>query len=201
MKYVRMKSGDIDLMEDGASIPAGSETIFSTDPAVYEGTWETEKLHAKRADIVQSEEGKTVVVEGGTVKSEAEIKAEGHMRGGKESDRPFWTEPHKAHPKDKVCINCGKPMPGVRPNRKFCCEKCRNTYGKRIRRKEARKIKDFKPHMGKEGQIYYMYEGKIGFIPALWCDNRKRTEKYIKENYPAEVGKIVLEQVKEVMVG
>jgi predicted nucleic acid-binding Zn ribbon protein len=208
MKYVRMKSGEIDIMEDQDGIPPGSETIFSTEPAVYQGTWETEKL-SKRADVHMTEKGKPEggepgtygieVIEGGTIKPEEQKRLEGHMRGGKESDRPFWTEPHKAHPKDKVCLNCGKPMPGVRPNRKFCSEKCRNTYGKRIRRKEARDIKDFKPHMGKEGQIYYMYNGVVGFIPALWCENIKKVERYIKANYPEEAQEVILEQVKEAM--
>jgi predicted nucleic acid-binding Zn ribbon protein len=186
MKYVRMKSGEIDIMEDGASIPAGSETIFSTDPSVYQGTWETEKLHTQRADVVQS-------------KSETQKRLEGHMRGGAQADRPYWTEPTKAHPQDKVCLNCGKVMKGVRPNKKFCSDKCRKDYSQRGKRAEKRAIKSFKPHMGKEGQIFYMYRGEIGFIPALWTDSRKRTEKYIKDHYPEDVGKEVLEQVKEVI--
>jgi predicted nucleic acid-binding Zn ribbon protein len=197
MKYVRMKSGEIDIMKDGDSIPAGAETIFSTDPSVYEGTWETEKIGI-RADI-NIEPGKIEVAEGGTIKSPAQLKLEGHMRGAKDADRPFWTEPTKAHPKDKVCLNCGKPMPGVRPNRKFCSENCRKRYSERIKRKEARDIKKFKPHMGKEGQIYYMYEGKIGFIPALWCDTEKRATKYVKERYESNEQVKILEQIKEVI--
>lgn len=198
MKYVRLKSGDIDIMEDGAGIPAGSETIFSTEPAVYEGTWDKPVSYVEHADVVIDQKGEE------TDKYKVDERQGTHKtfeekRIVKRERQIGWSEPHKAHPTDKVCLNCGKVMKGVRPNRKFCSDKCRKNYSKVASRRKERAIKEFKPHMGKEGQIFYMYKGEIQFIPALWCDSRKRTEKYIKDHYPEDVGKIVLEQVKEVM--
>jgi predicted nucleic acid-binding Zn ribbon protein len=197
MKYVREKDGKIEILADEDSISASAETIFSTDPSVYEGTWETEKIGV-RADI-SMEPSKIVAVEGGTVKSPAQLKLEGHMRAGKEADRPFWTEPHKAHPKDKVCLNCGKMMKGVRPNRKFCSDKCRKDYSQKGRRAVKKEIKQFVPHRGHEGQVYYMLNGQIKFVPALWCDTEKRAVKYVTERYEGKEQEEVVKQVKGVI--
>ena len=198
MKYVRMKSGEIEIMEDGASIPADSETIFSTEPAVYEGTWDKPVSYVDHADVVVDQKGEEtdkykVDEKLGTQKTFIE------KRLAKREKQMGWSEPTKAHPKDKVCLNCGKIMKGVRPNKKFCSDKCRKDYSQRGRRAEAKTVKQFKPHMGKEGQIYYMLNGKIEFIPALWCDSKKRCEKYIKDNITTEEQVSVLEQVQEVM--
>jgi predicted nucleic acid-binding Zn ribbon protein len=209
MKYVRLKSGDIDIMEDGDSIPAGAETIFSTDPAVYEGTWDKPVDYVEHADVVMTKMGSGINREGaeaqygvdtrlGTQKPGQEKVIEA-LEKGHGGGKRFWSEPHKAHPKDKVCLNCGKKMEGARPNRKFCSEKCRNTYGKRQRRAKQRTVKSFKPHMGKEGQIFYMYKGEISFIPSIWCDSLKRAEKYIKERYNDNEWVEIMEQIKEAM--
>jgi predicted nucleic acid-binding Zn ribbon protein len=197
MKYVRAKTGEITIEEDGAGIPADAETIFSTDPSVYEGTWETEKIH-ERGDIIKTDQGKTDVVPGGSIKSKVEEKLDAH-EGGKKDGKPFWTEPHKPHPTDRVCLNCGKKMVGVRPNKKFCSENCRKRYSEKIKRTEKRAIRDFKPHRGPEGQIFYMYEGKVAFIPALWAGKQSKAIKFVTDNIPEDKQALVIEQIKEVI--
>jgi predicted nucleic acid-binding Zn ribbon protein len=225
MKYVRMKSGEIDIMKDGDSIPADAETIFSTEPSVYEGTWDngvkdlgkiegpmdTPDPFKKHADVVVKS-GKMDVQDKehlGDIPRETSYigTKEERQKTGYDPERKLrehqkltgWKGVHKPHPEDKVCLNCGKVMKGVRPNRKFCSEKCKNTYGKRQRRAQAREVKQFKPHMGKEGQIYYMINGKISFVPALWSDSKKRATKYVTERYEGKELEDILEQVKEVM--
>ena len=33
-----------------------------------------------------------------------------------------------------ICLECGEQIPYVRTNKKFCCEKCKNTYHNKIAR-------------------------------------------------------------------
>lgn len=226
MKYVREKDGKIEIMEDRDSISAGAETIFSTEPAVYEGTWDNgvENLEGdvggkvfgadvfkKHGDILMK--GEQMEVQNktypgdiprdtsfiGTKEERAKLKYDPEQTLAKHQRMTGWKGVHKSHPQDKICLECGKPMPGARPNKKFCSDKCRDAHKKRAQRAKASAIKKFVPHKGNEGQVYYILDGKIDFIPSLWCDSLKRAEKYVKTNYPANVQDVVLEQLREVM--
>jgi predicted nucleic acid-binding Zn ribbon protein len=226
MKYVRMKSGEINIMEDSASIPAGSETIFSTEPAVYEGTWDKgvkdmegwegsksfkSDVFKKHGDVIMKGEKMEVQDKSypgdiprdtsyiGTKEERKKTGYDPEKKLREDKAKIGWKGVHKPHPTDKVCLNCGKVMKDVRPNRKFCSDRCRKDYSQKSRRASAKAIKTFRPHMGKEGQIYYIHEGQISFVPGLFADNEKRAIKYVSERYKGKTLEDVIKQIKEVM--
>jgi predicted nucleic acid-binding Zn ribbon protein len=202
MKYVRDKTGKIEIMEDRDSISAGAETVFSTEPAVYEGTWDKPVDYIDRADVKYKSSGGDETGPSREMEVDRRLgtqKPFGEKRLAAREKQMGWSEPTKAHPTDKVCLNCGKPMKGVRPNRKFCSDKCRKDYSQKGRRAQAKQIKTFRPHVGKEGQIYYMFNGKIEFVPAIWCDTYKRAVKYMSERYEGKELEEIMEQIKGVI--
>lgn len=114
-----------------------------------------------------------------------------------------WSEPYKGDLAVRhKCPVCGTLFNG-RPNKKYCCDRCRKTAEVRRRRKRERDIRDFKPHRGTAGEIYILCEVKgkqvISFIPAFHTENRARAKQYIEDTYPEDVRDNYMEQVKEVL--
>jgi hypothetical protein len=66
-------------------------------------------------------------------------------------------------------------------------------------------MKNFKPHRGKSGEIYFISKGKDGrdsitFIPAFWSNSEERANKYIDEHYEGDKEKYYYkQQIKEVI--
>lgn len=241
MKYVRRKSGNIDFIPEGENVGEG-EVIFDTTPSQFEGTWESQKENVnteemevlpaidsrgeaggmstpkpaafyQHADIVEDGRGGITVNPelGGYVGTAAERKKLGY-----DPEKRLKYHQAKAIQKEHVCLYCGKKFTPKRKDAKFCCNSHRNMYNTRIRRKEAKRIKDFVPHRGKEGQIFFLAErtfevtnlkGKnytstemeVDFIPMLWADTWKKADNYVKTNYPKEKYEEIMKQVEKVM--
>ena len=116
--------------------------------------------------------------------------------------RTGWKEARKATDVKHTCLVCGTRYWG-RPNKKYCGTPCKEVAKKRRQRKRKRDIRDFKPHAGTVGQIFYMIKVKgrdvISFIPANFADTRIKAKGYIDERYEKEDAEEIMEQVKEVL--
>lgn len=101
-----------------------------------------------------------------------------------------------------VCPVCGVKFPGRR-GKVYCSMKCKETGKKRNQRAKKREERDFKPHLGAAGEVYFMehYEGKdvITFVPAFYATSRKEAEKYIDEHYMGKYVEEYKEQIREVI--
>lgn len=116
--------------------------------------------------------------------------------------RTSWHEARKATDVKHVCPVCGTRYWG-RPNKDYCGTPCKEVAKKRRQRKRKRDIRDFKPHRGTAGEVYFMYDNKgkggITFVPAFNADTRARAKDYIDSTYPEDKRDEYLEQVKEVI--
>ena len=156
----------------------------------------TELLNS-RADI-SDEPGTSKLQESGLGGDNTEIEEK--LREDKK--RTQWTEPtHTENEVVHICPVCGTKFWG-RTNRIYCSKQCQETGKKRDLRAKKRKMRDFKPHRGKAGEVYFISEYKnketITFVPSLYAENREKAEKYIRENY-ADHKKLddYVEQMKE----
>ena len=116
--------------------------------------------------------------------------------------RTGWKESRKATDVKHACPVCGTRYWG-RPNKNYCGIPCKEIAKKRRQRKRKRDIRDFKPHAGTAGEVYYMIPVKgrdvISFIPANFADTRIKAKGYIEERYSTEDAETILEQIKEVL--
>ena len=122
----------------------------------------------------------------------------------KDKMRLGWTEPTLGGLEVyHICPVCGTNFKG-RTNRIYCSPRCSKTAEVRRRRKRMRDIRNFKPHRGTAGEVYFMYDnnGKDGitFVPAFNADTRARAKKYIEDTYPDDKREDYFEQVKEVIL-
>lgn len=145
------------------------------------------------------------------VKAQDLIDPEGKFGGiaGKEEEkekrdlkRTGWKEAKKPTDVKHTCPVCGTRYWG-RPNKDYCSTPCKEVAKKRRQRKRKRDIRDFKPHRGTAGEVYYMtnVNGKdvISFVPAFNADSRARAREYIDGCYPKDNVDNIMEQVKEVI--
>jgi predicted nucleic acid-binding Zn ribbon protein len=132
----------------------------------------------------------------------------GMEKGGEEQKfrndlkRTGWKEAKKATDVKHKCPVCGTIYWG-RPNKAYCGTPCKEVAKKRRSRKKKRDIRDFKPHRGKAGEVYFMYEDKgttkITFIPAFNADTRERAKQYIEKMCPEDKRDDYIQQVNEVI--
>ena len=145
------------------------------------------------------------------VKAQELLDNEGGLGGipGKEEDklktdkkRTGWKEARKATDVKHVCPVCGTRYWG-RPNKGYCSTPCKEVAKKRRQRKRKRDIRDFKPHTGTTGEVYYMenVDGKdvISFIPAFNAETRKKAKDYIDKRYPKDRCDNITQQINEVI--
>ena len=165
-------------------------------------------FRSRRADV---EKGETEKGSG-----EFDVKShEGHRAGlggmerGEEEKKlkqdlkqTGWHEAKRPTDVKHQCPVCGTRYWG-RPNKTYCGTPCKEVAKKRRQRKRIRDIRDFKPHRGTAGEVYFMYDndGKngISFIQAFHADSRERAKKYLDETYTADKVEDYNEQVKEVI--
>ena len=157
------------------------------------------ELLGKRADI-SSEAGAHDLIDkegnlGGIEGSEEKTLRSDRKRSG-------WNEAKKATDVKHKCPVCGTIYWG-RPNKAYCGTPCKEVAKKRRSRKKKRDIRDFKPHRGKAGEVYFMYEdkgtSKITFIPAFNADTRERAKQYIEKSCPEDKRDEYIQQVNEVI--
>jgi predicted nucleic acid-binding Zn ribbon protein len=133
----------------------------------------------------------------------------GGLDGGSEEQtlitdrkRTGWKEAKRATDVKHKCPVCGTIYLG-RPNKAYCSTPCKEVAKKRRSRKKKRDIRDFKPHRGTAGEVYYMYEdkgvSKITFIPAYYADTRERAKQYIEKICPEDKRDDYIQQVNEVI--
>lgn len=113
--------------------------------------------------------------------------------------RVKWHEPtHKPTDVLHICPVCNTRYFG-RPNKAYCSTRCREVAKKRRQRQHKREIRDFKPHRGKTGEVYFMSNSeKIAFIPATNAENRTKAKKYLEEAFP-DPGNDYYNQIKGVI--
>jgi predicted nucleic acid-binding Zn ribbon protein len=153
------------------------------------------ELLGKRADIneEQKEELGGLMEKGG--EEEKTLKTDLKRTG--------WNEARKATDVKHVCPVCGTRYWG-RPNKTYCGTPCKEVAKKRRSRKKKRDIRDFKPHRGPAGEVYFMYINdkgisKITFVPAFNADTRDRASKYIDKTCPEDIKDDCVQQVNEVI--
>lgn len=116
--------------------------------------------------------------------------------------RTGWKEARGATDVKHACPVCGTRYWG-RPNKRYCSTACKEVAKKRRQRKRQRDVRDFKPHRGTAGEVYFMSFVKskevIAFVPAFHADTRVRAKKYLEDTYPEEMVDDYNEQVKEVI--
>jgi predicted nucleic acid-binding Zn ribbon protein len=116
--------------------------------------------------------------------------------------RTGWKEARRATDVKHKCPVCGTIYWG-RPNKTYCGTPCKEVAKKRRSRKKKRDIRDFKPHRGKAGEVYFMYKdkgtNKITFIPAFYADTRERAKQYIEKICPEDKRDDYIQQVNEVI--
>lgn len=145
------------------------------------------------------------------VKAQELLDKEGGLGGiaGKEEEkekkdlkRTGWKEAKKATDVKHTCPVCGTRYWG-RPNKNYCGTPCKEVAKKRRQRKRKRDVRDFKPHRGTAGEVYFMSFVKdkevITFVPAFHADTRIRAKKYLEDTFPTETIDDYYEQVKEVI--
>lgn len=174
------------------------------------------ELLGKRADVIitpkESLGGSSHALAGRTAPNIeiADERSGGLMKEGGEEEKQLkvdlkrtgWKESRKATDVKHACPVCGTRYWG-RPNKNYCGIPCKEIAKKRRQRKRKRDIRDFKPHAGTAGEIYYMIPVKgrdaISFIPANFADTRIKAKGYIEERYSTEDAETILEQIKEVL--
>ena len=116
--------------------------------------------------------------------------------------RTGWKEARSATDVKHKCPVCGT-IYWARPNKAYCSTPCKEVAKKRRSRKKKRDIRNFKPHRGKAGEVYFMYEAKgtnkITFIPAFNADTRERAKQYIENLCPEDERDDYIQQVNEVI--
>lgn len=181
----------------------------------YEGdeiVIDNEELLRKRSDVDVITEPKMGGVTETIVKGKDVDKGLGGLmeKGGEEErvlkehkERVGWHEPSRKLEVEHVCPVCGTKFVGRR-NRIYCCPKCKEVGTKRKQRAKKREKRDFKPHIGTAGEVYFMvtHEGKevITFVPAFYATDRKKAADYIHNIYgKGHVYEDYIEQVNEVI--
>lgn len=167
-----------------------------------------EELLKRRADVDKGESEKTSGefdirgFEGDKAGLGDEESYEANKRERKlktDLKRTNWHEARKATDVKHVCPVCGTRYWG-RPNKRYCCDPCKEVAKKRRYRKNKRDIRDFKPHRGTGGEIYYKTENQvITFVPAFNADTRVRAKKYLEDTYSKEEAEKYYNQIKEVV--
>ena len=158
------------------------------------------ELLGKRADI-SSEVGAHELID-----KEGNL---GGLDGGSEEQtiitdrkRTGWKEAKRATDVKHKCPVCGTIYFG-RTNKAYCSTPCKEVAKKRRSRKKKRDIRDFKPHRGTAGEVYFMYEdkgtSKITFVPAFNADTRERAKQYIEKIFPEDKRDDYVQQVNEVI--
>ena len=183
MEIRRNKHGDLEMVFD------------------EEDEYSGEELLAGRADINQEQDRmgrytSTYGLGGMETDLDKKIRADEKRLG--------WSEPHKAKGIAKRCPVCGVIYRG-RANQKYCSVRCRKTAEMRRYRAKKRELRDFKPHRGKAGEVYFMSypepnREEISFIPAIFALDRAAAEKYLRENFEGDPHlDDYIEQMKEVI--
>jgi predicted nucleic acid-binding Zn ribbon protein len=157
------------------------------------------ELLPERADIDNS--GKTPELldfgEVGGIPGKEEDKEKNDLK------RTGWKEARKATDVKHVCPVCGTRYWG-RPNKAYCGTPCKEVAKKRRSRKKKRDIRDFKPHRGKAGEVYFMFVNdkgisKTAFIPAFNAETKEQASKYIDKMCSEEIRGKCKQQVNEVI--
>ena len=116
--------------------------------------------------------------------------------------RTGWKEAKNPTDVKHKCPVCGTIYWG-RPNKAYCGTPCKEVAKKRRSRKKKRDIRDFKPHRGTAGEVYFMYEdegaSKITFVPAFNAETRTRAKEYIEKICPEDKREDYIQQVNEVI--
>lgn len=156
------------------------------------------ELLAQRADISNEVKVQELLDKNeiGGIKGEEERELRNNLK------RSGWNEARRATDVKHVCPVCGTKYWG-RPNKNYCGTPCKEVAKKRRSRKRMRDIRDFKPHRGTGGEVYFMEKKKdkqiITFVPAFYADKRIRAKGYIDSTYSEEVREEYIKQVNEVI--
>ena len=184
IKRVIYKEGDLEIDNSELLRGRADTQVKATVTAPEAGEEKAEGFEGHRAGLGGMERGE----------EEATIKTDLKRTG--------WKEARRATDVKHTCPVCGTRYWG-RPNKNYCGTPCKEVAKKRRQRKRKRDIRDFKPHAGTVGQIFYMIKVKgrdvISFIPANFADTRIKAKGYIDERYEKEDAEEIMEQVREVL--